>query len=882
MFAKIDIANRNLVGDRPMSVCPVRFGVPFPVGTSEEHLANMEIVSRGQAIAQSSILPLSHRGDGSVQWASVEVLADLSNSDPLFLLPKEKSFDFGNTQPYSSSISVQSVDGALQFQIQDPEDKNSIHTLNACLEVSGDWGTARVSLVPLSPASGESSDFRISFISAASASFRIGQLPQAIDFHLELKFWRTGHIDMALRLCNPNPAGHRGGNWDLGNKGSIYIDDLTLKLFLQSSDCCKKLLIRESPSSPVKQASHSIELFQASSGGVNWNCSNHYDRTRMIPMPFRGYRLHVDENESVGERSTPFVAIESDETTLGVAHKRFWQNFPLSIRARNNKIEIGFFPKECGYEHELQGGEQKTFELAAYLGRAPADSMPLDGFLSEPYPVFGREYLERMGVLNEKSIGSFGDEIDSLYDGLVQQAVEGVNSFFAKRERIDEYGWRSYGDVYGDHESVHHRGATPLISHNNNQYDCVLGFFYQFMRSGDHRWYEQMIAMANHAWDIDTYHTKFDKLLYNGGLFWHTYHYADADTGTHRSYPRSLLSEEHFESGRDLESLGKTGRKLKKVYGKGGGPAASHNYSTGWMYVYYLTGHNRYREAALNAADYVLGLEDGSKTPFRWLTRSATGHASCSSHGYYGPGRASANSTLSLLTGFELTRERRYLDMAILLMKRTVHPEQDLEQLDLLNAELRWFYTMYLQALCRLIDVLESLPGEMENLQYAVASLLHYARWMVKNERPILDAPEKLQYPTETWAAQDIRKWHVLAYAARWCSSLSEGRTMMDKAEWFYDYVMRTLDGFETKFLCRPVVLLLNYGWQRKGLLQAFNEKGLRRIELPDQWPPHIKFRPQREIAIQRGKRVALSVATFSVVIVALGAWWIARNYFVP
>jgi hypothetical protein len=542
------------------------------------------------------------------------------------------------------------------------------------------------------------------------------------------------------------------------------------------------------------------------------------------------------------------------------------------------------FPIESGYPHELQGGEQKTFSFAAYHGTQTAETRPLDGYLSEPFPVISQEYLESTSVLpgiakRLSSQGLAGLDASRTYQKLVDQAIEGADSFFAKREKIDEYGWRNYGDVYGDHEAVYHSGPTPLISHYNNQYDCVLGFCYQFLRSGDPRWYEQMIAMADHAWDIDTYHTTQDKLLYNGGLFWHTYHYADADTGTHRSYPRSLLKEDHFQSGKDLGDLGNTGKSLKKVYGKGGGPAASQNYSTGWMVAYYLTADARYKEAAIQAADYVVRIEDGSKTPFRWLSSGPTGYATCSSDGYYGPGRASANSTLALLTGFELTADRKYLDMAVALMHRTVHPEQNLDRLDLLNAELRWFYTMYLQALCRLIDLLETQPGQETELQYAVASLLHYALRMVANERPILDTPEKLQYPTETWAAQDIRKWHVLAYAARWCGSQQEGQAMLDKAEWFYEYVMRTLDGFETKSLCRPVVLLMNYGWQRRGMNDAFREHGLRHIERPSHWPSMKNFIPQRQIAIQRAKRIVMSAAVVLVFAIGMVSLWLLSGY---
>jgi hypothetical protein len=378
-----------------------------------------------------------------------------------------------------------------------------------------------------------------------------------------------------------------------------------------------------------------------------------------------------------------------------------------------------------------------------------------------------------------------------------------------------------------------------------------------------------MVAMADHAWDIDTYHTDEDKLLYNGGLFWHTYHYADADTATHRSYPKQLRVSQSFEGGQDLVALGKTGEKLAKNYAIGGGPAAAHNYSTGWMYAYWLTGKDRYRTAAINAADYVMRIEDGSRTPFRWLTNSETGYSTCSSDGYYGPGRAAANSTLALLTGHELTGDERYLQRAAKLMRRTVHPEQNLDALDLLNAELRWFYTMYLQALARFVDYKNLLGQRDSDFEYGVASLLHYANWMAQNERLTLREPEKLQYPTETWAAQDMRKWHVLEHAAMYECDAEKRQHLRDKADYFFQQVVTSLARFETRTLCRPVILMLNFGWQRQWYLGNREQIRMHR-PIESSFPNRIPFVPQRQIAIGRFKRLVVGGAAVFVSVLGL------------
>ncbi|WP_145387212.1 hypothetical protein [Stieleria neptunia] len=464
-------------------------------------------------------------------------------------------------------------------------------------------------------------------------------------------------------------------------------------------------------------------------------------------------------------------------------------------------------------------------------------------------------------------------QTDPRYQALVNLAIEGDDSFFEKREKIDEYGWRNFGDVYGDHEAIYHRGDSPLISHYNNQYDCTLGFGIQYLRTGDTRWLDLMLPMADHAWDIDTYHTDQDKLLYNGGLFWHTYHYADAHTATHRSYPKQLRVSQSFEDGQDLEELGETGEQLTKNYAIGGGPAASHNYNTGWMLAYYLTGKERYKEAAVNASDYVMRIEDGSKTPFKWLSRADTGYSTCSSEGYYGPGRASGNSTHALLTGHELTGNRKYLDRAAKLMRRTVHPKQDLGALNLLNAELRWFYTMYLQVLGRFVDYKFRLGERDDDFKYAVASLIHYADWMAEHERPTLSAPEELQYPTETWAAQDMRKWHVLQHATLYQPDPEKRRKYQEKADFFYNYCVDYLTESPTKSLCRPVVLMLNFGWQRDWFLAHPSELRIDRPIEKDFGEPQT-FVPQRTIAIRRFKQLVVAGGVgFVLLVLALLLW---------
>jgi hypothetical protein len=94
---------------------------------------------------------------------------------------------------------------------------------------------------------------------------------------------------------------------------------------------------------------------------------------------------------------------------------------------------------------------------------------------------------------------------------------------------------------------------------------------------------------------------------------------------------------------------------------------------------------------------------------------------------------------------------------------------------------------------------------------YARASLLAYARWMADHERPILAVPEELEFPNETWAAQDVRKSDVFKFAALHASGDERAR-FVERGEWFFHESLRQLAEFETKSYLRPVIILMHYG----------------------------------------------------------------------
>lgn len=690
-----------------------------------------------------------------------------------------------------------------------------------------------------------------------------------------------GHIDFfagspvlrfQITLLNPHAAGHPNGNWDLGNSGSAGLKWLRLGV---SSGDFPVHQVSVDRRQPFQQVAVPFSLRQVSSGGDNWRSVNHIMKDRSVSLRHGGYEVIIGDPPTIeaGLRSTPILTAQDGERFLGVTAPRFWEEFPKEVVSWRTGVTLDLFPFESDGRHELQGGEQKTHTFYVAFGRDNVTDEPMVWCRSPLLCHADPEWYASTSAI--PYLTPKASDPNAEYLKLVDQAIEGPDTFLHKREKIDEYGWRHFGDIYGDHEAVYWPGPEPMVSHYNNQYDCVAGFLYQFLRSGDSRWYSQGIECADHTCDIDVYHTDGDKAAYNRGLFWHTYHYAPADTGTHRGYPKSLTKGPVESLTRKMDQLGETAQQLKKSYAVGGGPSASHNYNTGLMLAYFLTGNPMYRDTAIDLARFVINMDDPKTTVFRFLSREYTGYATESGGGgYHGPGRASANSVNALLVGHQLTGEREYLEKAEQLIRRVSHPKQNLERLDLLNAELRWFYTMFLQSLGRYLDYKIEL-GELDRMYaYGRLTLLHYARWMAQHERPILDTPERLQYPTETWAAQDMRKVEVFQYAAKHSLGAVKEK-YLERADWFFRYVERILPTFPTKSLCRPVVLMMNFGWSRAWWQQHPEATAPEPTATDTDFGEWTMFVPQKAIALKRAKRLLVAGVVGFVAALAVGVWWV-------
>ena len=603
--------------------------------------------------------------------------------------------------------------------------------------------------------------------------------------------YNSPQIHLMAEVHNPHAALHPGGMWDLGDPGSIFFEDFSIHI---EKGVAKEALWMDSPERtpvPHDPSSSTLVIYQDSSGGKNWDSPNHVDKDGALTVSFKGYRvLSLKESGQIetleeGLRASPAVALRLENGPfIEVAIQDFWENFPKAISIQKSGIRMGLFPGEAKGPSELQGGEKKRhFFMLAIPTEEPFTHtrdylLPLEWALDP-------EWVRLTGAISYFLPES--EDKNDTYLNYVKNVIQGQDSFFKKREIIDEFGWRNFGDIYGDHEAVNHKGDYPFVSHYNNQYDFIYGAIVHFLRSSDWRWWRLAQDLAHHVADIDIYHTKEDKAAYNHGLFWHTDHYKEAKTATHRCYSR-------------------------KNETTGGGPSNEHNYTTGLLYHYLLTGDGASRDAVLELAQWVLDMDNGERTLFAPIESGPTGLASQTVEvTYHGPGRGAGNSINALMDAYILTRNRDYLFKAEDLIRRTIHPRDKIEKRRLDDPEYRWSYLVYLQVLSKYLDLKEEW-GERDWMYfYARESLLHYAQWMLEHEVPYKEVLHKVDIPTETWPAQDIRKACVLNFASKHAPA-SKKKAFLEKARYFFDRCILDLLSFDTAYLARPMVLLMVYG----------------------------------------------------------------------
>ena len=783
---------------------PLRFGVPLPSGTIFD-VANLAVQDRAGSALRAQISTLAKWPDDSLRWVCIEaqVPRGLEDSLDLFLVEdrSEPCDPIANVATDGQALSIHLPDKTLVFH------QNmlawSLHSggnesLNTHTLLLQDRWSEQCTAVMEGPWSVESN---------GSVSCKVGARGWWHDSHGErlarfdcrLTVYGDGLILVDATIHNPNRARHPGGLWDLGDPGSVYFAAMYLDSTIRP---CHRLELSRSPAteSTTLPLHSPVRFHQESSGGEHWDSTNHVNAQGEVLPRYSGYRLTVgDECLEVGKRASPTLRAESaGGESLCISMPHFWQNFPSALEATPDRVRGSFFPADAPEPYELQGGERKTQRVVLGVGKTVPE---LQWSHSPLIPTLSADHYERTAAFPWFRANNTRTALDDL----IQEGLEGPSNFFAKREVIDEFGWRNFGDLFADHETLYQApGETRFNTHYNNQYDAIYGFARQFAGSGDPRWFELMDDLARHVVDIDIYHTEQDRAEYNNGLFWHTDHYLDAHTCTHRTFTR------HNTSSSTPGQLG-------------GGPAAEHCYTTGLLYHYWMTGAAASREAVLELTRWMETLHQGQrgllaevlalkKQELPKLKAMLRGNQ-VSPHRYPFT-RGTGNYITALLDAHLLEPSKGWLKRAEAVIHQTIHPGDDIEQRDLLDTETGWSYLVLMASIARYLHVKEE-AGQLDTpWRYARDSFLHYTQWMLSHERPFLSDTSELEFANDTWTAQDVRKAMLMFQAAQEDPHRAPDYLARGK-EWL-DYVTTALQTSPERGLSRlQIILLQNYGPQR-------------------------------------------------------------------
>lgn len=612
-------------------------------------------------------------------------------------------------------------------------------------------------------------------------------------------YFADGNVISALSLHNTQAIVAHGGQWDLGNENSLYLKSFAI---IFNYDARRQTLSTENLLN--NQFYDYAQITQYSSGGDNWCSENHKTRNNIVELQHKGAKgciiLNDQSTEFKSFRPQPFMQIELETTTLFIQPQHFWQKFPTGFSSSSKRTVVDFADRKSGCEVELQAGEIKSHSLGFSLGKACSlTQLVINQTLS----------LELENIQQSKALPYINESL--LHHPLQNTLVETTNSgdkWLSKREALDEFGWRNYGDLFADHEAAHFKGDGIFVSHYNNQYDPLFGFLKLWLLTGKCQYKALADNLFEHIINIDIYHTSADKPEYNNGMFWHTDHYVAAETASHRTYSKHQASDVYVD------------------HAGGGGPGSHHCYSTGLAYYYLLSGNQQAKQVTLGLADWMQCIYEGDgtllgllvraknanhlKIPFtnKLLLGSGTGVLRNIFTNKYPLDRGTGNNVNVLLDCFEITQQQAYLRQVEYIILNTIGESDIIADRNLGNIEETWFYTIFLQAVAKYLNLVSQNAIINESICVIKAAFIHYASWMAKNETYYLANKEILEYPNDTWIGQDLRKIQILLCA----HEITQNSEILQKANKLIDYVYPSLSTSEEKDYTRIQALIMqNY-----------------------------------------------------------------------
>jgi len=773
---------------------PFSVGLPLPKSAFWPKQKLQLVTESGETVI-SSVTPISLWDDKSIRWCLVDGYSEQIESQKYFLTEAQASLFTKQDCCFEEDNKFILKSKDLTFQVA----TDSFLSLKQITDAN----IAPLDISPLFSLQEKCSNFTLinsALLTKTSScnhpiyatlkqqyKAQIDEGKKYLNVVVEYKLdYPSNQLKINLSIHNPMPLIQKNGQWDLGNENSIELSTFGLKLSLPNS----AFSVADSDiNSGEFRSFDQWSLRINNSGGENWQSKNHVDKNGVVPKTERGAEIVEVTNKQTHKHSTlrpsPVFNLSNQAQRFVIDINHMWEKFPLQVAAYNNDIDVNFCDENAASPIELQPGEIKFHSLSIVLLQATSNTTPS---LSSPALTLNPDI-----VCNANTIPWLTTSItQGPLNDIVNLGLTGARNFFAKREAVDEFGWRNFGDIYADHEAVGHTGEDIFVSHYNNQYDPLQGFLKQWLISGDSRWKQLADDLFEHIVNIDIYHTELDKPEYSGGLFWHTDHYVQAETASHRTYSQ---------------------RQAKDVYedhAGGGGPGSHHCYTSGLLLYYQLTGNELAKKVVIRLAKWITCFFEADGTVLGTLLQYRN-RASVRNPltGKYPLDRGTANYVNALLDCFELTGDNTYLARSSSIILQTFHHTDDFNARNFEDIENTWFYLVFLQSVAKYLWLTENMQLISHDYQIVKNSFLHYTNYVCENEIPYLKNAAKLEFPNDTWAAQDLRKIMVLKIALRYVDNEKKRKQIKNKIIEITQYVEYKLSVSTEKEFTRILALVM-------------------------------------------------------------------------
>ncbi len=347
-----------------------------------------------------------------------------------------------------------------------------------------------------------------------------------------------------------------------------------------------------------------------------------------------GSEMHWEQDESPKVAKSDrigWAALGAGAGQVGVGLRYFWQMHPstLVLFAHDGFIQVGMFPKRLKRKMDWYAGVARTHYLRfAFLRLGDAEKMrsmvtacqkPL---IARATPEYYCENSGAFGNIPARGEQNYPEEhrkiaaqVDSELDRGFAHMLKMIDSRSVQGVTRDSYGLMNWGDGlhYVWQPGVNEPGN---LSWSNNYYDLPHMSCIEFVRTGSLDWYEYFFTRSNHMMDLHMVHLGPDHPL----------------TGRNRYNPAT----EHVR----LDPTDSADYTSAKVYVH---TNQAHSKIQGLFDRWLLCGDERARDVAMQGLAYA---------------------ATFGGYGDFKQPRGAAHQVLTLVQGYNVTGDQKWLDVA--------------------------------------------------------------------------------------------------------------------------------------------------------------------------------------------------------------------------